>query len=525
MTRRIVLGLVAGAALLAPAGAAAQNVYLYPEQSYGWGTDTTFTIAVGQTRRLYLYGYAPGGVSSYTITVFFDTNVVRVTRADSAPGYGLPSPTVTPFAEGVTLSATGTGYSSSAYLAYLTIEMKTTAPAGTTFSLRVDQWLTQAGAPVNPWTLQTDLLEACLARVMWGDPDSSLTVTGRDALIALTAAVQLPVTGFDLAAADVDGDGAVTSRDALGMLSRAIGGYYYYYYDRSGVPIAGRCAPAGAVPSAMAFLRGTAAGNLFRVGAGDSVAVPVGSPTAFYPSHFVRWSPDGTKLLGTAYVSTPYYYYDPIAVTLGSLVQDTLVRLTSYEGGGAYSPVDSRIAYFSSRQDPTSGLYPYLWLMDQAGGSQVRAQTTVTYIDYSNSNPAWSPNGQRVAFTGYQTCCTYGLWTVRVDSATVRLEYPLNSSVQPTHPSWSPAGDSLLFSANSRVYWKAVSDTLSAPQEAVYLSDGADWPSWTSAGITFRRTTYESNPATYDYYLRKPNGRIVRIFRAAGTSDVGASFR
>ena len=520
MNRRIVLGLAAGAALLTPARAAAQYVYLYPEQNYGWGVDTTFTIAVGQSRRLLLYGYTPGGVSSYTITVFFDTNVVRVTRADSAPGYGLPSPTVTPFAEGVTLSATGSGYSSTAYLAYLTIEMKPTAPTGTTLSVRVEQWLTQAGAAAKPWTMVTDLVEACPARVMWGDPDSSLTVTGRDALIALTAAVQLPVTGFNLAAADVDGDGAVTSRDALGMLSYAIGGYYYYYYDRSGVPIAGQCAPAGAAPSAMAFLRGSAAGNLFRVAAGDSLAVSVGSPTQFYTGHFVRWAPDGTKVLGTAYVGTPYYYYDPIAVTLGTGVQDTLARIANYDGGGTYSPDGSRIAFFSDRGSP------YLWLMDANGANPARAQIAVaTVTNYTTTNPAWSPNGQRVAFTGYQTCCTTGLWTVLVADSTVRVEYPITSAVQPIHPSWSPAGDSLLFEANSRIYWVAAPDTATAPREAVYLSGGVDEPSWTSAGIAFRRTTYESSPATYDYYLRKPNGRIVRIFRAAGTSDVGPSFR
>jgi hypothetical protein len=518
MNHRALLGLVAGIAVGAPGIAGAQNVAFYPDTYYGWDLDTAFAIAVGQTRTVRLYGAAAGGVSSYDITVFFDTNVVRLVRADSVAGYGLPSPTVTPFAEGVTLSATGAGYASAAYLARLTFEMKTTAPTGTLFSLLVNQWLNQAGATVAPWTFQGDLLNACLARVLWGDPDSSLTITGRDALVALTAAVQLPVSGFDLALADVDDDGAVTSRDALSMLSYAIGGSVYYYYYRTGLPEAGACAPVEGVPSEMVFLRGSAGGNLHRVAAGDSVAVAVASPTGFSPSHFVRWSPDGTRVLATA--STAPYYYEPVAVTLGTLAEDTLARVGNYDGGGTYSPDGGRIAFFSDRQSP------YLWLMDATGANPERAQILVTTVtNYTSTNPAWSPDGQRVAFTGYETCCTSGLWSVLVADSSVRLEYPINAAVQPAHPSWSPAGDSLLFLANSRVYRVEAQDSVTVPREVVHLNGGVDWPSWTAAGIVFRLRRSWGSPGTYDYYLRRPDGRIVRIFRAAGTGDVGASFR
>jgi hypothetical protein len=518
MNHRALLGLVVGVTAAAPGIAGAQNVAFYPDNYFGWDLDTAFAIAVGQTRTVQVYGANAGGVSSYNITVFFDTNVVRLVRADSVPGYGLPSPTITPLAEGAVLSATGAGYPSSGYLARLTFEMKTTAPAGTLFSLLLNEWLTQAGAPAAPWGFQTDLLNACLAPVLWGDPDSSLTITGRDALVALTSAVQLPVSGFDLAMADVDDDGAVTSRDALSMLSYAIGGSSYYYYYRTGFPEAGTCAPVEGVPSEMAFLRGSAGGNLYRVAAGDSVAVAVGSPTAFYPSHVVRWSPDGTTILATA--NTSPYYYEPIAVTLGTLAEDTLARVGNYDGGGTYSPDGARIAFFSDRS------YPYtLWLMDASGANPGQAQDTILFTSYTTGNPAWSPDGQRVAFPGYATCCTNGLWTVLVADSTVRLEYPITSAVQPSFPSWSPAGDSLLFLANNRVYRVEAPDTVTVPREVVYLNGGVDWPSWTSAGIVFRLLRSWSSPGTYDYYLRRPDGRIVKIFRSAGTADAGASFR
>lgn len=530
MMRRVTLALAAAAFVVPATPAAAQNVYLFPETTYGFGADTAFAMALGGTRKATLYGSVSGGVSSYSVTIFFDTTRLRIARADSVPGYGLPSPTVTPIANGATLTAAGTGVGFGAYLATLELEMKATAATGTLLSLRVNQWLNQAGAPVAASGLRTDLLNACLSRVLWGDPDSSLTVTGRDALIALTSAVGLPVTGFDLSVADVDDDLTVTSRDALLMLSYAVGGtyYYYYYYERTGVPKAAACAPQIGVPSDMVFIRDDATnGTLFRVAAGDTVATAVGSTTPFGDvSHFARWSPDGTRVLGTTY--TPSFYYEPVAVDVGTLVQDTLARTTSYDGGGTYAPDGTRIAFFSDRSVAGCAAAQggcYLWVMDATGANPARMQTSTTVASYTSTNPAWSPDGQRVAFTGYQTCCTSGLWSVQVDNGTVRLEFPISSSYQPIHPSWSPAGDSLLFQANSRLYAVAAPDTATAPREAVSLASGMDLASWTPAGIVFRRLQGASSPTTWDYYIRQADGRILKVFQAAGTRDVGASFR
>jgi len=504
---------------IAPTTVAAQNVQLLPVVSYPYDADTAFTIPIGGTRDLQIASVSTNGVSAYSVTLFFDTTRIRVVRADSVPGYGLPAPTVTPIANGVTLSAAGAGTASTAYLTTLTLEMKAAATQGTMLSVRVNQWLDQAGASVAPWTLSTPLKNACLARALWGDPDSSLTVTGRDALIALTSAVQLPVTGFDASLADVDADNIVTSRDALLILSYAIRGSYYYYYARAGSPIAAACAPLAGAPSDMVFIRDDATnGTLYRVSAGDSVAVPIGSATQFGDvTQYVRWAPDGSKVLATA--NTSSFSYEPIAVTLSPFAEDTLARTTYYDGAGTYSPDGSQIAYFSEQGSA------YLWRMNADGSSQVQAQTTSTVVNQRATNPSWSPDGQRIAFIGYPVGSSIqALLTVLVADGSVRTEFPASSSYPPLHPSWSPAGDSLLFLSGNLIYRVAAPDTATVPRRAVPFNV-VDFPSWTSAGIVFRWRVTTSQPTTWDYYLQQPDGRIVRIYRSQGSSDVGASFR
>jgi hypothetical protein len=512
MRPRALVPLCVLAGLVAPPAGAQTITWVYDI------SDTALVVPVGQTGTVLLYANVTGGVSSYTLRVFLDDARVRIVDADSIPGYGLPSPTITSGANEVTLSATGTGYGFGTYLARLVVEMDAGAVEGSLLSFKVEQLLNQAGASFTLPEVGTDILNVCQSQALWGDPDSTLTITGRDALIALTYAVQLPVTGFGVALADVDDDTQVTSRDALIILTAAVGANTYSYY-RTGVAIPNRCAPLAGVPSDMAFLRGSAAGNLYRVPAGDTVAVPVGSATAFYPGHFVRWAPDGTRLLATA--STAPYYYEPIAVTLATLAEDTLARVGNYDGGGTYAPDGLRIAFFSDRASPNN-----LWLMGASGANPFQAQATVpTVTAYTSTNPAWSPNGERVAFTGYSTCCTNALYSVGVrgaDSGNVRLEFPVSASYSPIHPSWSPAGDSLLFQTGGRLYGIAAPDAATVPGRVAALSSGSqDWPSWTSAGIVFRWI----RGSRYDYYLRQPTGRILRVYRAAGTDDTGGSFR
>jgi hypothetical protein len=63
----------------------------------------------------------------------------------------------------------------------------------------------------------------CPARGRWGDIDGDGNANSRDALIALSNAVGLDVSAFDIGLGDVDGSGTANARDALVILSNAVG--------------------------------------------------------------------------------------------------------------------------------------------------------------------------------------------------------------------------------------------------------------------------------------------------------------
>ncbi len=63
----------------------------------------------------------------------------------------------------------------------------------------------------------------CPARGMYGDIDKDGAINSRDALIALSNAVGIDVSAFDITLGDVDANGATNARDALIILTYSVG--------------------------------------------------------------------------------------------------------------------------------------------------------------------------------------------------------------------------------------------------------------------------------------------------------------
>jgi alpha-tubulin suppressor-like RCC1 family protein len=484
--------------LSAPGALAAQaTVYFYVP-------DTALTILTNRAATAQLQVYGVSGVSAYKITVFMDPSRVQLVAADTLPGYQLNPPTITANGEAFTLQGSGVGTTySSVVLANLKFHMDTLAQIGSLVSIRVDSLVDGLGTNVTAGA-RTGLLNICQALQIGGDVSGDRQVNSRDALIVLTAAVGLPVTGFELGRpADVDQDLQVTSRDALFILGYGIG--LASGGESTGTWLTNRCAPLAPAPSDMVFWR---SGSLYKIVAADTVPVALG--VTGVADYYARWSPDGSKLAFTGSITT--YGYEVMTVNADGTALDTLTLNTSGDFAPDWSPDGSQVAFVSSRVSPQS-----IFVMNADGTGQT--QVTTGYVVY---DVAWSPNGKRLAFTGYSVsaCCTRTLWTVNTDGSGV-VEVP-NVAVQtPQDPVWSPSGDSLIYYGygRGRVYKvSAAGDTVRVSR----LDGSQDSPWWENTVHTFRSMLQYP----YSFILRRiADGRHLRLTRGAGSGDLRAALR
>ena len=176
-----------------------------------------------------------------------------------------------------------------------------------------------------------------------------------------------------------------------------------------------------------------------------------------------------------------------------------LTRLTdnqSYDGEPAWSPDGQRIAFISSRDfDPigTAVRGRMLYVMD-ADGSNARRLTPLTN---SARSPTWSPDGKRIAYDNGD------IWAVAVDGGDPQLLFSTPGvDMQPT---WSPDGTRLAIVSDWNAYdivWDIflINDDGSGSSAVTgNIFDQQDYlePAWSpdgsriATGVTKRLGTYE----------------------------------
>jgi TolB protein len=142
------------------------------------------------------------------------------------------------------------------------------------------------------------------------------------------------------------------------------------------------------------------------------------APAGSYDSD-PAWSPDGEWIAfrrnepretpELADFSDEIYVVQPNGAGLSNLTNDS-----AHDEAPAWSPDGERIAFFSSRDDAENG---DLFVMD-ADGANVTRLTNHPEFEY---NPSWSPDGGRITFDRYDaTGENSNLFVMRADGADVR---------------------------------------------------------------------------------------------------------
>jgi TolB protein len=181
------------------------------------------------------------------------------------------------------------------------------------------------------------------------------------------------------------------------------------------------------------------------------------------------WSPDGSQIM---FMSS--MYGDPELFTTDSS-GGHLKRIT-FSPGADTSPVwnpktGQQVAFVSDR----SGV-PQLYLMDiEASNVEKLALPGMGYV----IDPAWSPNGQLLAFSWRRPNGNYDLYIM--DIATRQIVELTREAGRNERPSWAPDGRHIVFESTrsgTRQIWTMLADGTQA--RPITSQGGNESPSWSS---------------------------------------------
>ncbi len=186
-----------------------------------------------------------------------------------------------------------------------------------------------------------------------------------------------------------------------------------------------------------------------------------------------------------------------------------------------------------------------LYLLDAATGEtrQLTSQDGPPFTYDPDSEPAWSPDGQWIAFVrgiasfgpgGLETGRTYGIWVVRPDGSDMHAVTTTKSeTVYPMTPAWSPDGRSIAYVVvdRGRTEVHAIEADGTGDRTVVSFScpdaDTACGPargslSWSPDGTSLLFGIEETVQAPADSYVL-PSGTYVVNANGSALHQVGAS--
>ena len=226
-----------------------------------------------------------------------------------------------------------------------------------------------------------------------------------------------------------------------------------------------------------------------------------------------RWSPDATRIAFTCYAPPGSGSVLTAQICIQSMLTNHLISWPRFHGTNAspaWSPDGSQLMFMSSMYGS-----PELFVTDASGGHPKR----ITYSTGASTSPSWNPNtGQQVAFVSDRGGIPQ-LYTMNADgSSQTKVDLPDMGYV--IDPAWSPNGQLLAFSwrrpnGNYDLYVMEI-----ATRQLVELTRDAgrnERPSWAPDG---RHLVFESTrTGTRQIWSMLADGTAARQLTKQGQNE------
>ena len=227
-----------------------------------------------------------------------------------------------------------------------------------------------------------------------------------------------------------------------------------------------------------------------------------GTQDCFHPS----WRPGRTHILFFRKSDTASDIYCMNADGSGAFVIATGTGIA----GADWSPAGNQICY--PGRDATGRWGILVVSVDPSAKGKNKVGTPVLVWEGSAYGPAWSPDGNRIAFSSYPTG---GIPYLTVLDLTTGIETTLDWA-HSLLPSWSPTGEQLAFvsGAGTTNYWQLYimnADFTGITQVTDY-NNSVLWPTWSPDGtqMAFRVGTGQNGDAAI-YKLTLATGELTLL--------------
>jgi Tol biopolymer transport system component len=234
-----------------------------------------------------------------------------------------------------------------------------------------------------------------------------------------------------------------------------------------------------------------------------------GEPARLLPPYTLitdpRPSPDGSKI---AFVVADYESStgDIFVVNRDGSGLKQLTFDSEMDDQPAWSPDGTRIA-FRSFQTQLAG---DIWVMNADGSNQVKLTPDPLPATTDEAQPAWSPDGSRIAYASTEGG-NVDLWTMRADGSDKRR---LTATPDlDTEPTWSPDGQRIVFrrSTNRVGSDLAVIDAAGGEVTRVVHDGDAVAPAWSPDGSMIAYAVHPLGGGSPQIYTMHPDGTNVTL--------------